>query len=88
MSTKRLDEIEQHYQEQRSRYQRWVETEERLRDLVPKALETLSEALEDRTDQKQRVSVALAVLRMAGLADLQRPKEPNRDSALLDFVNK
>ena len=65
------------------RHRAWEALEDRLRDLVPRALDVLERALDENADPKQAVPVALAVLRAGGLQGLERPAEPNR--ALLAY---
>jgi ferric-dicitrate binding protein FerR (iron transport regulator) len=65
------------YEEHRRRYEAWCQQEERLRALVPKALEVLERALDD---PEQGPRLALAVLKAAGLWGLEPVDEPSARS--------
>jgi len=69
------------------RYREWEATEDRLRSLAPKALEVQERALSQDTDPKLATTVAVAVLRAAGLAGLERPRMPNRYALELEDVD-
>ena len=65
------------YQNKMRRYADWEDCADRLRSLVPKALDALEKGLEDGADPKQRMTVALAVLRAAGMGALDPPNKPS-----------
>jgi hypothetical protein len=70
--------LESRYRDRYARHRAWEAQIDALRDLVPKALAVLGEALDDKGDEKQRAIVALAVLRAAGLNGLAPPDKPDR----------
>jgi len=72
------------YQRKVRRLADWESSADRLRSLVPKALDALEESLEDGADPKQKMTVALAVLRAAGLGALPAPERPYRPGNGLD----
>lgn len=57
-----------------TRRHRWEQQADILRDLVPRALDALSEALAEGENPRLRVAVALAILRAAGLDGLGPPQ--------------
>ena len=75
--------LERRYGSAYRRFRDWEATEERLRSLVPKALEVLEKVLANEADPKLSANVALAVLRAAGLYGLEQPSKPRR--LLLDL---
>lgn len=72
---------EQAYLAHRRRYEAWRAQEERLRSLVPKALEVLERALDDPHEGPK---LALAVLRAAGLWGLEPVRRPDAWAYQLD----
>jgi hypothetical protein len=61
------------YEQHARRWQEWSQQEERLRALVPKALEVLERELDD---PEQGPKLALAVLKAAGLWGLKPVSRP------------
>ncbi|QJX00247.1 hypothetical protein [Frigoriglobus tundricola] len=57
----------------------WGAAADRLRALIPKAIDALADALADTTNADQRVTVALAVLKLAGPPAIppDTPTDPN-----------
>jgi len=70
--------IERRYLEHVGRFHAWQAGADRLRSLVPKALDVIEKSLEDEADPKQRMAAALAVLRAAGLGALEVPEIPSQ----------
>jgi hypothetical protein len=74
--------IDRLHREGRKRERQWQAVEDRLRALAPKALDVLEQALDagpDPESRKMAVSVALAILRAAGLNGLPRPEAPSKE---------
>jgi hypothetical protein len=70
------------YQRKVGRFTDWQSYADRLRAMVPKALDALEDILETGIDPKQKAAVALAVLRAAGLGALEAPHRPYESSPL------
>ncbi len=79
--------VQARYVQSYRRYREWEATEDRLRSLVPRALEVLERTLSEEADPKPALSAALSVLRAAGLNGLERPSRPSRYRLELEEVD-